>query len=377
MLDYPTTLTLALLSREVYSYVATILYDHVVINKISQLKLFVRALQLRPPLGRLVRSLWIGDMEAWQESWSVLLGDSPTKVEIESSIQNAELLPDQVAPGTLFLIPQDENELQEYRTRDAMDPEDELRAQIAELLYQTQQTVGHDGTGVCLGRSGYDSNMRHIGQDEWLSRVYHLQGRLDAVLLQIAQDGKWTDINRYLAIPPQPPHTGPDYFGHPLIYVRSGSSAMIWPDPPQSQDATSQSDLADPDQVEDFADLFHAGPQLAPGQLTYNTYSQDTIGGLLSAVRILLVMTPYLQHLGLAHYLMRAVVGCRTPVDLPRLKTLFLGAPPDFWDCRLDFLHRSLDSVEKLCISGECLGRRRIYLSGVYLMCNRFRLHAL
>lgn len=89
-LDVPTTLSLALVSREVSSQVATILYGHVRLAQPSALRSLHQTLASKPELGRHIRSLSVGPKGKLDAGWPSLLGFSrnqgPTVTCLSSSL---------------------------------------------------------------------------------------------------------------------------------------------------------------------------------------------------------------------------------------------------------------------------------------------------
>lgn len=357
-LDVSTTLSLTLVSREVYSFVAGILYDHVVITRPSILRSFVAAIHLRPALGRLVRSLWIGNIDAIHNEWWPLRAAGNAMV---SSITDSSLLPRGTTLGQQWTIstlyPSMLAEQQGLYLHSKQLPDDDegltdyTRSRISYLLTASSWSIANTGvhpSSIGFSRSGW------IGDDEWTVRVYQLQGRLDAILLQLTKDnGQWRPLDFYLSLPSATPFRGVDRFDHPLVYARSGATALRVP-----SNAWHAEDVGRDrgDSAEDYADLFHTG---APeGRvLHYNTHNDSTIGGILNACRSLLAMLPLLQHFGCTGYLERAIAGWRGGSDMKRLLTVSLGPPPPFWSCALSLNQRSLDSVETLHIAGELVPR--------------------
>lgn len=68
-LDIPTTLNLALSTRQLYPFIMGLLYAHVKITTVSALRCFQYALSSRPALGRLVKSLHIGPVDDLPRHW--------------------------------------------------------------------------------------------------------------------------------------------------------------------------------------------------------------------------------------------------------------------------------------------------------------------
>lgn len=79
-LDFPTTLSLALTSRTMYTHAVAVLWSHVRLNRPSQLRAFQGALSTRPYHGRFVKSLHIGpdDKDEYLElSWyPIMIGQA-------------------------------------------------------------------------------------------------------------------------------------------------------------------------------------------------------------------------------------------------------------------------------------------------------------
>lgn len=357
-LDVCTTLTLTLVSREVFAFVAPILYDHVVISRPSTLRAFNRTMQLRPALGRLVRSLWVGSRTQLSGDWWPFRHSGDAQ-RIVSSIKDTSLLPPGAFLGQEWPISSwypsvlmEENAALLNTHRVAVTEEDTeriLRARIEYLLTALSWQIGHDGTGVHPTSVG-SSRVRWIGEDEWTLRILELQGRLDAVLLQLRADGgQWRPLNYYLSLPARDPHSRTDHFDHPLLYARSGATGLHRPTSSIAAEDIGRDEGGD--RAEDFADLYNVG---APEgrRLVYNTYSDSTMGGVLSTTRSLLATLPLLQHFGCSGYLERAVAGWRGGCDLRKLQTLSLGPPPPYWSCPLSLDQRGIDSVETLLIAG-------------------------
>lgn len=74
-LDLATTRSLALVSRQLYPQIVTLLYSHVKIITVSALRSFQQALSSRPALGRLVKSLHLGPADDLPARWWPLLID--------------------------------------------------------------------------------------------------------------------------------------------------------------------------------------------------------------------------------------------------------------------------------------------------------------
>lgn len=72
-LDLATTRHLALVSRQLYPQIITLLYSHVKITTVSALRSFQQALSSRPALGRLVKSLHLGPADSLPPKWWPLL----------------------------------------------------------------------------------------------------------------------------------------------------------------------------------------------------------------------------------------------------------------------------------------------------------------
>ncbi|CAO1622961.1 unnamed protein product [Sympodiomycopsis kandeliae] len=350
-LDIPTTLTLCLVSCEVYIFIAPILYDDVAISRPSKLRSFSRALLERPSLGRLVRSLWIGDIESLPRNWWPLQSPNDTECTITSSIQDVDLLPRGVMLGHQWPLTGDPPSLQVSSADQTTAPpvemdEANLLKHIQLLVVKATQQVGSDKQGIDpmqVGRSRTDV----IGEDEWHVRVFEIQARLDTALQAIKRDGhKWRAIEYYLGLPLEWSTYVLDRFDHPLLLARSGIVGVAL-DP--SNQYLEEIEMEPADHAEDFADRFSTrNPR---GRfMTYNTYAHSTVGGILSTARSVLAMLPRLQHMGCSGYLDRVIVGTRPIGDVLRLRTLVLGPSPQFWDYSIRLDHQHLSSVQSLII---------------------------
>lgn len=75
ILDIPTALNLALVSREIYSEVISILYTNISITRPSALIRLQHTLAARPALGRIVRSLHVGPSKASSDFWEPMINN--------------------------------------------------------------------------------------------------------------------------------------------------------------------------------------------------------------------------------------------------------------------------------------------------------------
>ena len=75
VLDIPTALNLALVSREIYSEVVSILYTNICITRPSSLTRLQQTLAARPALGRIVRSLHLGPLSGSADSWEPMINN--------------------------------------------------------------------------------------------------------------------------------------------------------------------------------------------------------------------------------------------------------------------------------------------------------------
>lgn len=143
-----------------------------------------------------------------------------------------------------------------------------------------------------------------------------------------------------------------DRLDHQLIALRSGLGGHEWGHKSSSVRVSDRaaSQMSDQDAMDAYSGI---EAQLEDPALS----STATIGGVLSLTRTLLSLTPLLQHLSLAAYLVSAACGPRAPAELRRLRSLSLGPLLSLWSWHIPLRSdiAAFASVERLQLSGHKL----------------------
>lgn len=183
--DVSTTLILVRVSRSMYALVTPFIWNHVRINRPSQLVTFKKALCSRPHLGRLIKSLHVGPDDplppwyhpiiehdpAYDSDSSVITTDYYTDFRITSSLRGAlalALLPRGSWREEGYLL----NFPAYYDCRSAA---------ISDALEALQA-----GLDVNLCSPRYTWKCRaHVTGAEWLMRMFEAQAALDLYLMAV------------------------------------------------------------------------------------------------------------------------------------------------------------------------------------------------
>lgn len=250
-IDYRTTLSIALVSRQLYNSVVPLLYTHVRLTKPSDLVFYARTAATRPDLTKLTKSLWMGPDENHMEArdhWPL----NTQGTGMRSSITDPEKLPIGVKIGTCWsFAPGLPVGLEEWIVEAARD-----------VIRQAARTVGEPehpffGRGVslrCGGAVSFDG--KEFRYTEGRIRVYQVQQRLDLFLegvrkrqdlASLARSVSHTALDKGCNLPKQGDqkpvahlnalpqaawhtcsarsplrvHDAFDRFDHPMVYMRS------------------------------------------------------------------------------------------------------------------------------------------------------------
>lgn len=385
-IDIPTTLSLALTSRWSHQRAMSCLYRDIKINRPSTLTTLQQTFALRPQLGRLVKSLYVGPANESPEPpapviWELAHHDANGAHHPTVALFAASLLPEAEAAK---LFPR-WWQAGERWSKETSDDHDAKTAAIAAALSAISESLGNPFS--------YDN------APPWcqvLALEYEAQTALDLYLIEMRRiedlhEGSGTHGSQppdypqlvLIGTPTQPtlpegidrskcfvltrqellqrlsrPGCPTDSFDHPLLLARSGFL-------PQGEDSTgttlrSERSVGLMYEPEDIADSFSTegvqGRKSLPGSLDLldpASLNAPTAGSILATLRCLLSLTPGLENLALTGFLERAVCGSRSSGPLLKtLQSLSLGPPPAVQNWCMPMALRALRRVAKLRICG-------------------------
>lgn len=392
-----TMLSLLRATRIFYPTVIPLLYAHVRLPRPSNLRSFQRTLGSRPLLGRLVRSLHVGEDQPLPEHWYPVRS-SGCNVEHHSLFR----LNLGSAEGTAFWIRCQVHEHQlDHFDRD--DPKDAA-------LHAALQTLSQD-LNINFRRRRYNFFAQSLSSDEWYIRLFQLQSALEIYLLELQRRAKEartkarrkkSKVDRHsstrypsLSVGIAPflrarstnsdrdglkvsrsqllermtsPGAPTDSFNHPFLFARSG---LAWQavGPDGEHHRGSSPIQRNEDEVEQVARTFgmpHVDmgqeaiqlegsidvPESTADSVDLASPSTATIGGHLSTARHIFALTTNVEKLSVTGFFERAVVGQLPPLH-QGLQSLTLGPCPTGWSLPLHLAHPALKSIERLRICGR------------------------